>query len=146
MSPYNNTDIDFGAEPCVKSAIFMLEKGSMRKRIAFFTITLLFEAVFAALGYGVAALLGRSAGGGMLDLGLGILGMLIGIAVGNGLSAWWLARREGAKGKAWRFWLTAIALLAAVLLLAEPLHLNTNTTLMLTTLFGIPALGQALLA
>lgn len=105
------------------------------------------EIVLGILGYAIGAGLGRLFfGGGMLDLGLGILGLIIGTAIGNSLGAWQMAHRLEKPKAAWRYWLFGILVVLVVLLLAEPLRLNQNTVLLLAFWLALPPLVQAVQA
>lgn len=105
------------------------------------------EIVLGILGYAIGAGLGRLFfGGGMLDLGLGILGLIVGVAIGNSLGAWQVARRLGKQKAAWRYWVFGILAVLVVMLLAEPLRLNQNTAVLLAFWFALPPLVQALQA
>lgn len=102
------------------------------------------EIALGILGYAIGAGLGRLFfGGGMLDLGLGVLGLLVGVAIGNSLGAWQMARRLDKQKAAWRYWLFGILAVLVVMLLAEPLRLNQNTALLLAFWFALPPLVQA---
>jgi len=115
----------------------------MKSRLMIFLGALGGAILLGAAGYALGAGLGRLTGGGMADLALGVTGMALGIMLGNGLGAFWMARREKRKRKAWVFWLVGVGTVLLVLLLAEPLGLNQHTTWLLIALLGFPALAEA---
>ncbi|GEM_PF-1075193 len=118
----------------------------MRSRLMLFLGAWGSAIFFGALGYALGALTGRLTGSEMADLALGMAGMTLGILLGNGLGATWMAKRQGFKRKAWLFWAIGALAVILVLLLAEPLRLNQNTAIMLIVLLTLPPAVEALIA
>lgn len=118
----------------------------MQSRLMVFLSALGGAILLGAAGYALGALIGRLTGGGMADLALGVAGMVLGVALGNGLGASWAAKREKRERKAWVFWALGAGAVVFVLLLAEPLGLNQHPAGMLIALLGVPALVESLAA
>ncbi|MGC8856681.1 MAG: hypothetical protein ACP5QU_07785 [Anaerolineae bacterium] len=118
----------------------------MKSRFMIFLGALGGAILFGAVGYAVGLLTGRALGGEMRDLALGVTGLAFGLMLGNGLGAAWMAKRWGSDRKAWLFWLLGAGAVIVVMILAEPLHLNQNTALMLITLLLFPPLVESMAA
>lgn len=118
----------------------------MKSRFMVFLGALGGAILLGAAGYALGALIGRLTGGSMADLALGVAGLMLGLMLGNGLGAAWMARRQGSGRKTWLFWLLGAGAVILLLLVAEPLHLNQNTALMLIVLLALPPLAEALAA
>jgi len=118
----------------------------MKSRLMVFLAALGGAVLLGVLGYFVGTLIGPFRGGGMVDLALGVFGLIIGAMLGNGLGAAWMAKRQGSERNPWLFWVIGIGMVIVVLLLAEPLRLNQNTAIMLIALLAFPPLVEALAA
>lgn len=118
----------------------------MKFRLMIFLGALGGAILLGLLGYILGALIGRLFGGGMADLGLGVAGLILGMMLGNGLGAAWIAKRQSSKPKSWPFWVSGAGTVLVVLLLAEPLRLNQNTAILLITLLALPPVAEAVIA
>lgn len=77
---------------------------------------------------------------GWEDLIYGLLAVIVLYPLGAGLGAWLALRRTAGRGMMWKALLAAYVGEGLILLLAEPLRLNLNTTLMMGLLFLLPPL------
>ncbi|MGB9737917.1 MAG: hypothetical protein C0184_15320 [Chloroflexus aggregans] len=121
----------------------------LKSRFMIFMGALSGAMILGATGGALGLLIGRflfSGSMSMLDLGLGVLGSILGVMVGNGLGAAIMAKRQGRRRKAWFFWLIGAGAVIIVMLLAEPLRLNQNTGLMMVILLLFPPLVESMVA
>lgn len=122
---------------------------NLKSRFVVFMGALSGAVIFGATGGALGLLIGRfffSGSMSMLDLGLGVLGSILGVMVGNGLGATIMAKRQGSRRKAWFFWLIGVGSVIIIMLLAEPLRLNQNTMLMMVFLWLFPPLVESMVA
>lgn len=100
-----------------------------------------------ALG-GVAGLISArlfvGAGDGWGDLIAAIASAMIGYTVGVSFGVYVIGKRLGGRGSYWRALLGAVLGVVLVLLVAEPLHLNQNTTVLQAGLIVLPPIGATL--
>ncbi len=98
------------------------------------------------LGVLVGGMIGRWQGGaGFLDLALGILGALIGIALGAGLGVYLTWRRMGFRVSLWCTWAGSILAVGGITALAEPLRLNQVGGVMWVLFLGLAPILAILL-
>ena len=97
----------------------------------------------AVLGF-LAARLFAGSSGGWGDLIGAVLGSIVGYTLGASLGVWVAGRRLGGRATYWLSLLGSITGAALVLLLAEPLRLNTTPLLLQSTLALIVPLAAAL--
>ncbi|MCX8025441.1 MAG: hypothetical protein N3A60_09580 [Thermanaerothrix sp.] len=104
------------------------------------------ELMLMILGILVGGIVGRWQGGaGFADLALGILGALIGIALGAGLGVYLTWHRMGFRVKLWRAWIGSILAVGIIMVLAEPLRLNQVGGVMWVLFLVLPPVSAILL-
>jgi hypothetical protein len=104
----------------------------------------LFGIALGAVAGLVSARLFAGASDGWGDLITAITGAMIGYTVGVSLGVYVIGKRLGGRGSYWRALLSAVIGVALVLLAAEPLHLNQNTTVLQACLIALPPIGATL--
>ncbi|WP_299030197.1 hypothetical protein [uncultured Thermanaerothrix sp.] len=105
------------------------------------------EVTLMIAGILLGGMIGRWQGGAeMADLGLAILGALVGIALGAGLGVYLTWRRMGLSFSPWRAWLGSILAVGGIMALAEPTRLNQAAGLLWALLIGLPPFLTMLLA
>ncbi|MDT8897168.1 MAG: hypothetical protein ACPLUL_01025 [Thermanaerothrix sp.] len=104
------------------------------------------ELTLMILGVLVGGMIGRWQGGaGFLDLALGILGALIGIALGAGLGVYLTWRRMGFRVSLWRAWVGSVLSVGGLIVLIEPLRLNQVGGVMWVLFLGLAPILAILL-
>ncbi len=115
----------------------------LKFRFKILLISLIGEILFATLGYALGILFGYTFGG-MVELAFGIVGLILGLIIGNSLSAIAFAKRKSIKIAPWFVLIINISTVLSILILSEPLRLNQNTYLLLLVLIVIPTIVQAI--
>ncbi|KPL83184.1 hypothetical protein SE15_07985 [Thermanaerothrix daxensis] len=108
---------------------------------------LLGEGLLMVLGILLGSIIGRGrGGGGLADLGLAILGALVGIALGAGLGVYLTRWRLGLPASPWRAWAGSGLAIVGLMALAEPLRLNQMAVVLWALLIGLPPVFAVLLS
>jgi hypothetical protein len=130
----------------IRTGAIDMPKNYQRIYLLAFIGGVLGELTLMVLGVLVGGMIGRQQGGtGLADLALGILGALIGIALGAGLGVYLTWRRMGFRVSLWRAWVGSVLAVGGITALAEPLRLNQVSGVLWLLILGLPPVLALLL-
>jgi hypothetical protein len=113
---------------------------SLIKYAAMLAITIVCGVVFAILGGLLYAAVATGDDVGFASLGNFLLGAIAGYALGLIFGVWLAGRLTRRPGTSWQATFGAVIGIVLIMLLAEPLSLNTNQDLLVSLLLFVPAL------
>jgi uncharacterized membrane protein len=119
----------------------MSMKGSLRTTLLELVVGVVLGGGMLLLGSWVGAKLGSSASDGWGDIIGALVGSALACPVGFVASMWLVARRLRVPHSLWRGIFGAVLGPVLVLLLAEPLHLNQESRVMVTFLYLVPTVA-----